>query len=30
MWYFIWLLGVIFTCIFSILITLKKEYKNNK
>ncbi|QJC35688.1 cytochrome bd oxidase small subunit, CydX/CbdX family [Enterobacteriaceae endosymbiont of Donacia sparganii] len=27
MWYLIWLLGILFSCIITILVCLKKEYK---
>ncbi|QJC34883.1 cytochrome bd oxidase small subunit, CydX/CbdX family [Enterobacteriaceae endosymbiont of Donacia piscatrix] len=28
MWYLIWLIGVLFSCILTIFITLNKENKN--
>ncbi|QJC33284.1 cytochrome bd oxidase small subunit, CydX/CbdX family [Enterobacteriaceae endosymbiont of Donacia clavipes] len=30
MWYLIWVIGILFSCIFTILISLKKENKKNK
>ncbi|QJC32070.1 cytochrome bd oxidase small subunit, CydX/CbdX family [Enterobacteriaceae endosymbiont of Donacia versicolorea] len=27
MWYLIWIIGLLFSCIFTILISLKKENK---
>ncbi|QJC36310.1 cytochrome bd oxidase small subunit, CydX/CbdX family [Enterobacteriaceae endosymbiont of Donacia cincticornis] len=28
MWYLIWLIGILFSCIFTIFIALNKENKN--
>ncbi|QJC34500.1 cytochrome bd oxidase small subunit, CydX/CbdX family [Enterobacteriaceae endosymbiont of Donacia crassipes] len=28
MWYLIWLIGILFSCILTIFITLSKENKN--
>ncbi|QJC32875.1 cytochrome bd oxidase small subunit, CydX/CbdX family [Enterobacteriaceae endosymbiont of Donacia semicuprea] len=27
MWYLMWIIGILFSCIFTIIITLKKESK---